>query len=297
MRSFGFLCIAVAALAILSCGGPQPGAARLAQVEALAKPSLPPWIASISPAGTSETLAQIRVIFAKPIAPVEALSNAGTAEVLRHVAIAPALRGHFALLTPRMIGFVADQALPVGTRVRITLQAGLRDVAGDTLDDDLAWTFETSPLTFTNLPTTKASDGGTMPPPTGLRPKLQVTANAAVDESSLAQHARLVGPNREPISVDAVLETPPTPYPGAGAEELFDPSLNTWIYDLRPTADLARGTDYSLEIDPGVEPRYGNLSTTQRFEGSLSTYAALEILPTPIASPASESRFASAAIP
>jgi hypothetical protein len=292
LRSFGFLCIAVASLAMLSCGGPSPNAAKLAPVGALATPALPPWIASISPAGTSETLAQIRVIFAKPVAPIEALSGAGTAEVLGHVAIAPALRGHFALLTPRMIGFVADQALPVGTRVRITLQAGLRDLAGDKLDNDLAWTFETSPLTFTNLPTTKASDDGTMPPPSGLRPKLQVTANAAVDESSLAQHVHLVGSNREPISVDAVLETQPTPYPGAGAEELFDPSLNAWVYDLRPTSDLARGTNYSLEIDPGVEPRYGNLATTQRFEGSLTTYAALEILPTPIASPASESRFA-----
>jgi uncharacterized protein YfaS (alpha-2-macroglobulin family) len=286
LRSLGFCTLAAAALAIVSCGGPATGGAKLAAVGALANPSLPPWIASISPTGNAETLAQIRVIFAKPVAPVEGLSGAGTAEVLRHVAIAPALRGHFTLLTPRMVGFVAEQALPIGTRVQVTLRSGLSDLAGDSLRDDLAWTFETSPLTFTDLPTTKASEDGTVSPPVDLRPKLQVTANAAVDESSLAEHVVLVGSNRERVPVNAVLETAPTPYPGAGAEERFDPSLNTWVYDLRPTTDLARGTSYALAIEPGVEPLYGNLPTTQRFDGSLSTYDALEILPTPTASPA-----------
>jgi uncharacterized protein YfaS (alpha-2-macroglobulin family) len=289
--SLGLLCAAVAAAALVSCGGPAANGGRPAPVAELAKPSLPPWIASISPAGTADNLAQIRIVFATPVTPVQALSGAGPSDVLSHVSIAPALRGHFTVLTPRMIGFVAEQALPIGTRVRITLAAGLRDLAGDALARDLSWTFETAPLSFTNLPQTQASVDEATPGPVGLTPKLQVTANAAVDESSLASHASLVG-GGDNVPVTATLETQPTPYPGTGAEERFDPSLSTWVYDVRPTRDLQRGTEYKLQIEPGVEPAYGNIVTAQRFTGALRTYGALSIVPTPSASPDSGGRFA-----
>jgi len=291
LRAFGLSCAAVVAAAIASCAPPERNAARLAPVEALAVPSLPPWIASISPTGKADSLAQIRVIFAKPVIAVQALSAAGSGEVLRHVSIAPQLRGHFTVLTPRMIGFVADQALPVGTRVRITLTAGLQDLNGDKLDDDLAWTFETDPLKFTNLPQVQGAEDEATPAPSSLAPKLQVTANAAVDSASLSAHASLTGGN-DRVGVSATLEAQPTPYPGTGAEALFNPALDTWVYDLQPSRVLHRGTTYALRIDPGVEPLYGNRASSDAFNGAIRTYAALAILPTPEPSPNSGSRFA-----
>ena len=140
------------AVGLSACANPAANAPKLIPIQALPKPTLPPWIASISPTGTADTLAQVRVIFGKPVTAVEALSGDGPRDVLSHVSIAPALRGHFTVLTPRMIGFVPDQALPIGTRVRITLAAGLHDLDGDRLDQDLAWTFETPALSFTNMP-------------------------------------------------------------------------------------------------------------------------------------------------
>ncbi len=111
-------------------------------------PSLPPWIVSISPTSKAQTLAQIRVIFAKPVAPVAgALRTPGRATSSSHVTHRADARGHFTVLTPRMIGFVADQALPIGTRVRVTLGAGLEAISPATRSRaDLAWTFETEPL-------------------------------------------------------------------------------------------------------------------------------------------------------
>ena len=283
MRSFGLFYGAVTAVAIASCAAPAPNAPKLAQVAALRTPSLPPWIASISPTQTADTLAQVRVIFAKPVTAVQALSGDGPRDVLGHVNIEPALRGHFTVLTPRMIGFVADQALPIGTRVRVTLTAGLRDLAGDTLDNDLSWTFETAPLSFSALPQLQAPEDEATPAPVGLRPTLQVT--------SLASHATLAG-GGDSVAMTVALEAQPTPYPGTNAQELFDPSLNTWVYDLRPNRDLRRGTTYALQVEPGVEPLYGNLATDQRFVGGVRTYGALGIVPTPRSSPDSQSRFA-----
>jgi uncharacterized protein YfaS (alpha-2-macroglobulin family) len=292
LRFLGLPCAILTAAAIASCGGPGPNLKQLTPVAALPQPSLPPWIGSISPTGKAQTLAQIRIIFTKPVAPVTALSGAGPRDVLSHVNIEPALQGHFTLLTPRMIGFVADQALPIGTRVQITLTEGLRDLDGEALQRDLSWTFETAPLQFTSLPQTTGADEESTPAPVGLRPALDVTANASIDASSLAARTALIA-GGEKVGVSATLKTQPTPYPGSNAEGLFDPSLDTWTYRVRPIRDLRRGTTYTLHIDAGVAPAYGNLPTSQSFDGGIRTYGALAIVPTPRPSPnGGESRFA-----
>ena len=292
VRAFYSLLVAVAIAALASCTGAGTNEPRLSAVAALPKPSLPPWIVSISPTHAAQSLAQIRVIFAKPVTPVEALSGEGPRAVLDRVSIEPQLAGHFVVLTPRMIGFVAERALPIGTRVRVTLAAGLRDLSGDTLQRDLAWTFETQALSFTSLPQLAAGDDEATPAPVDLRPKLQVTGNAAVDVASLAAHATIGGTDGSSFGMTAVLEATPSPDPGDNAQELYDPSLDVWVYDLRPARELRRGTTYHLAIAPGVEPLYGNLATSQRFLGAVRTYDALAIVPTPVPSPNGGGRFA-----
>ncbi len=289
------LAIAAALCAALlsACGTPQSAApARLAPVQAVPAPSLPPWILSVSPTGKAQALAQIRVIFKSPVTKVESLSGAGPADVLSHVTIEPALKGHFTVLTPRMIGFVAEQAIPVGTRVRVTLTAGLRDLAGDALASDLSWSFESDPLAFDGLPNLQGDGDGSTPAPSGKRPTIAITANAAVDAASLAEHATLSG-GGETVPLTAKLQAQPTPYPGSNAAELFDPSLNDWAYELVPQRDLRLATTYTLRLAPGIEPAYGNLPTTASFQGSLRTYGPLAIVPTPRPSPGSQtgSRF------
>lgn len=289
MRALYSLPPAIAIVALVACG--QPGPAKLEAVEPLAKPALPSWIASISPTKSAQNLAQIRVIFNKPVVPLEALSSAQTGDVLSHFSIAPQLAGHFTVLTPRMVGFVAERALPIGSRVRVTIGAGLKDTAGDTLGQDLAWTFSTDELAVSDMPHIKTPDSEETAAPVALDPAMSVTTNAAVDESSLAAHATLEG-GGEQVGVTVKIDATPTPYPGSNAQELFDPSLNSWTYTLHPSHPLQHATAYALKIAPGVEPAYGNVPTTQEFDGGIRTYGALAILPSPSASPDSNSRFA-----
>ncbi len=291
MRAVYSLLVVIAIVAVAACAGGSPKVPALAPVAALPKPALPPWILSISPTQRAQTLAQIRVIFRRPVTAVEALSGAGPREVLDHFQIEPQLGGRFVVLTPRMVGYVAQRALPIGTRVRITLTAGLHDLAGDALQHDLAWTFETDAVGLTDLPAVQSSDQESTLPPVSLAPKLQVTANAALDASSLAARTTLTG-GGDSVTVTAALEATPTPYPGDNAQELFDPSLDAWTYDLRPTRELRRGTTYALHVAPGVVPLYGNVPTTQAFTGAVRTYDMLAITPTPIPSPNSGGRFA-----
>ncbi|MDE2483295.1 MAG: Ig-like domain-containing protein [bacterium] len=282
-----------AACALAACSHASSTNVKLAPVSALARPTLPPWIASISPTARAQSLAQIRVIFAKPVAPVSSLEGNGPRAVLDHLRIDPALPGHFVLLTPKMIGFVAERALPVGARVRVTLTRGLRDLDGDALGADLAWTFETAPLAFSDLPDASPSPDDPTPPPVALRPHLLVTANAAVDAGSLAAHATLDA-GGAPVALDAALQPTPTPPPGTApdATTAFDPSQRSWVYVLTPRTTLAQGTLYHLTIAPGVEPAVGNVASARAFSGSVRTYDRLAVVPTASPSGDEGARFA-----
>lgn len=292
------LSFALVAFALAACSpnAPQsPGTVKLSPVDALPKPSLPPWIASISPTGRAQSLAQIRVIFAKPVAPVEALEGDGPKNVLSHMRIEPELKGRFVLLTPKMAGFVAEEALPVGARVRVTLTSGLSDLAGDALSSDLAWTFETAPLAFSDLPNVHVSPDQSTPSPAPLHPTISIASNALVDAATLAAHATLES-NGTSIPLKATLEPTPTP---AGsippdAQTAFGASDQTWTYDLEPERDLERATTYRLTIAPGVEPARGNVATATTFSGSVRTFDRLVVTPTATPGPsgASGSRFA-----
>ena len=55
----------------------------------------------------------------------------------------------------------------------------------------------------------------------------------------------------------------------------YDPSNNDWSYLLVPAAELTRGTQYDVEIAPGVRPRDGNLASDRTFTGTFRTFDAL----------------------
>lgn len=265
--------LAVAFLASCS-GGSNRG--TLPAVGALPVPKLPSWIAEIAPTKTAQSLSQIRVIFSKPVTTVGALEGDGPTAVLAHFAIEPNLPGAFVMLTPRMVGFVPERALPIGTRVRVTLSAGLRDLDGDALGNDLAWTFDTGVPTLKDLPKAERVD---------LAPRLQVRANAALDAASLGAHATLQSSDGNRVQLDAALKTQPTPFPGSGAQVAFDASRATWQYDLVPRSALQKNTVYRLIVAPGVAPAYGNLPSTKQFTGSERTYGSLAVAASPSPQP------------
>lgn len=286
-NAYRLLFFVLAASAAASCSpgpsGPAAPQEKLSAVSSLPKPSLPPWISSISPTANAQNLAQIRVIFAKPIAPLAALEGDGAKTVLAHFQLEPALKGRFVLLTPKMVGFVADEALPTATRVQVTMTQGLADLQGDRLTSDLAWTFETASLQLSALPSP-----GDQATPAPLHPTIAIGSNTALDEASLASHAT-VSANGSTIAMTAKLEPTPTPpsWMPPNATQQFDASKQGYTYDLTPQQDLKRATHYVLKIAAGVEPARGNVSTTRSYQGSFDTYDPLAVQPTPSPGPTS----------
>lgn len=263
MRS-GFSPAAIALLAALcACGKPGTQPAALARVAAEPSPEIPPWILEAAPRGVVPERAQIRVIFSDPLLPAGELGSPQERSVLDRFHIAPALPGAFVVLTPRMVGFQADAALPAATRVRVTLSAGLRDLKNHVLQRDLSWTFTTQPLVLAT------PDGERPGQAVSLTPLVHVASNAEIDPASLAGHAQFVGsPGSVPAS--AVLESP-------------GPQPAQFVYDLSPQRPLQRAAHYTLRIAPGVVPVRGNLPSDAALDVDLTTFSPLEfatVLPT-----------------
>lgn len=248
----------------------------LPQVAPLPKPQIPDWIEQISPTEAVEPLAQIRIRFKDPVIPLESLDSPAQQEKLNLFQIQPALPGRFRFLTPRMVGFQADEPLPKATRIQVTIKAGLADLNNHRLTQDLAWTFTTEPLEI-NLPETNSSSGYL-----DTKPNLVITANVELDLNSLANHARLISEsNQEKISLKAEQPTAEnqTRYPILIANSSTDPfSLinRRWLYHLIPQKELQKNTRYRLELSPGIRPIRGNLVSDKAFTSQVATYAPLK---------------------
>lgn len=255
--------------------GPEP----LPAVSPLPLPELPDWIEEISPTGEAEPLNQIRIRFKHPLIPVESLGSDGQRSLLQSFEIMPPLPGRFRFLTPRMVGFQADKALPLATRIRVTLKAGLADLENHRLDRDLAWTFHTEEIQLTNLPgKTLATERRyrDRDEPIDLKPTLEFTSNVELNLDSLKDRIQLTPQGSEKQVPLAVALAEDLSSEDNRPRSEFDPSTRNWIYTIAPRKPLDKATDYRLEFTPGILPARGNLPSEMPFSSQLETYSPLK---------------------
>lgn len=260
-------------LGISGCNlfGISPGREKLPAVSPLTPPKLPDWIEQISPIGDTKPLNQIRIRFKEALIPVESLDSPEQQKLLQKFELWPPLPGQFRFLTPRMVGFQADKALPKATRFQVTLKAGLADLTNHRLDKDLAWTFNTEPIKLTNLPGVNPIEK-TDAEPIDLQQKLQFNSNVELDLASVQDHLRLTPEgNNNSIRFQVELAKEET-LENKDPLEKFDPSTRNWIYNLIPQPNLEKATRYRLEFSPGILPAYGNIPTDKQFASKLTTY-------------------------
>lgn len=272
--SIGTFLMLFLVVSLVACGGVAKisGPPPLPAVESLPNPSLPDWIEQISPLGQAEPLAQVRILFKEALIPIERLDSPNQQDLLKKFEIIPPIAGQFRFLTPRMVGFQAEEALPKATRFRVTLKTGLGDLKNHRLDRDLIWTFNTEPIKFTNLPGINQEQ--TEASPIDLKPVLTANANVELDLNSLQEHVQLIPRQGKPIAVKAALKQ--NDADEISPQEQFDPSTRVWTYTLTPQKQLSKATPYRLEFQPGIRPQRGNLATASPIATSVSTYAPLK---------------------
>ncbi|MDZ8240249.1 MAG: alpha-2-macroglobulin [Nostoc sp. ChiQUE01a] len=248
---------------------------QLPTVSPLTPPKLPDWIEQISPIGEAKPLNQIRIRFKEALIPVENLDSPEQQKLLQKFAIWPPLPGEFRFLTPRMVGFQAQKALPKATRLQVTLKSGLTDLKNHRLDKDLAWTFNTESINLTNLPGVNPIEKADAEP-IDLQEKLQFTSNVELDLNSVQEHLQLIPEGKnQGVRFKTELNKEEKPPEDEEPLEKFDPSARNWIYNLTPQQNLEKATRYRLVFSPGILPAYGNLSTEKEFASKLATYSPL----------------------
>ncbi|MGL5033042.1 MAG: Ig-like domain-containing protein, partial [Microcystaceae cyanobacterium] len=248
-------------------------------VEALPAPQLPAWIEQVSPLGDSvEPRSQILVRFKEPLIPLEALDSPQQRSLLDKLEIKPSLPGQFRFLTPQMIGFQSDKALPKATRLQITLKSGLQDLKQHRLDQDIAWTFSTENIQLKDLPGVVEGDKST-PEIIKLNPTLSFQSNVELDLDSLRTQTKLIPEGKTEttaLKIDRKLPaTENNTNNNQNAQAEFDPSQPSWKYSLQPRFDLEKGTNYRLEIGKGLRPAQGNLATLNPISTTVKTYGDL----------------------
>ena len=265
-----FLLVLILFFAMTGCGVAkiQPGQEPVPFFAPLPSPQLPDWIEQISPTGEAKTLAQIRIRFKEPLIPVERIDTPGQKSLLKKFAILPPIPGEFRFLTPRMVGFQADRAIPKATRIKVTLKAGLADLNNHRLEEDLAWTFNTEPIKLTNLPEKNK--------PVDINPILEFTSNVELDLASIKENLTLIPEGKEeglPLQVTLKPEgdSPEYQFP----QKKFPRSSRNWTYAIKPSPTLSQATRYSLEFAPGLRPSRGNLASEKSFTAAVVTYAPL----------------------
>ena len=233
----------------------------------------PPWITELSPTKEAAVGAQIRIRFANDVVPVEMLEAPDREAALAKVEIAPKIPGHFVFVTPRMIVFSAEAAVPTASRIVVTLRAGLADLKGNSLDHDLAYTFTTKAPVITISTSANA-------PPQGARPRIDVQSNVPLDEKSLAAHATLQA--KDGTSIPLAIASAPPASASASANATATPESSTSFdsddstsYTLVADRDVPLASSYVATIAAGVTPRYGNLATTDKQTQDVRTYGPL----------------------
>ena len=249
----------------------------LPAVAPLTPPKLPDWIEQVSPSGEAQPLNQIRIRFKEPLIPVESLDSPQQQRLLQLIEILPPLPGQFRFLTPRMVGFQADKALPKATRFKVTLKSGLADLKNHRLEQDLAWTFNTERIKLSNLPTTTTEDADTQP--IDLNPTLKFTSNLELNLDSLQKHLQLT-PERsqanKSVPLKVALEKEEEKAQSEQPQEKFDPSARNWNYTITPQQTLEKATRYRWEFTPGLRPERGNLPSETAVVSQVATYSPLK---------------------
>jgi hypothetical protein len=273
---FLFLFVIGFLLAVAGCNivAIRPGGEPLPSVDVLPPPQLPDWIESVTPLGEAQPRSQILIRFKEPLIPLESLDSDDRSNLLNKFEIIPPLPGQFRFLTPRMVGFQFEKALPKATRVRVTLKAGLQDLSKHELAEDLAWTFNTEKIKITDLPNPqKEGEAESESEPIDINPTLNFTSNVELDLDSVQENLKLIADGKDAFV--GVKVTPKEDEETASAETEFDPSQRNWSYIVKPEKTLAKDTKYRLEFSPGLHPANGNLLSEAKFIGRVSTYSQL----------------------
>ncbi|MGE0100904.1 MAG: alpha-2-macroglobulin family protein [Blastocatellales bacterium] len=188
------------------------------------------------------------------------------------VRLTPEPSGRWRWIGTTTLIFEPDRQFPMATRYRVEVPAGIKSVLGNELSEAMSWEFVTTPPRLVNgLP-----DGQSVT----RDPVLYLEFDQRIDAAALASRIRLRSGDREwairqatreEIEADKVIaEVVKTASPGRWIALRLDRQTGN--------AALPTGTNFTVEIAPGLPSAEGPLSTTETQLYSFKTHSPLELV-------------------
>ncbi len=172
--------------------------------------------------------AGITVVFNRPVVPLQA-----TGALPNPLALDPVVPGKGEWIDTGIYVFRADKGLPGGVRIAAKIASGLTDVSGIPLASDYSWSFVTS------LPRLVSVDPAGDAQRVGLKSKVILTFNQAMDPASAERSFSLIAGSGSPV---------------AGAFH-WDPTQKGMTFE--PRSPLEYATGYVVQLDSGARSANG----------------------------------------
>ncbi len=280
----------VAILASRHYNGPLQGTATpilehaptpLAAVESLPEPTLPSFIDSITPRANTTVAAngQISIVFRHPLVPLGRIDQVETLTALKYFSVTSGVEGKFRLANPNLVVFEPTETLPAAARLEVTIKKGLKDLAGNTISEDIRWTFDVDPLQIWIY----------APETAPLNPKIDIRSNVPVQLEDLKKALHITsGQTKVPAFSIEVSEEQRYKLRRSSLQssnrlvallkkEENDPTQAGHTHFIATfSAPLQKATPYNIVVAKELMPAYGNLALAEAASKDFSTFYPLQ---------------------
>jgi uncharacterized protein YfaS (alpha-2-macroglobulin family) len=229
----------------------------------------PVQVLRFAPEGDVPLAPFISVTFNQPMVPLGTLSDLAEKDV--PVKVEPSLPGTWRWLGTRTLTFQSDSELfdhlPMATEYHVTIPAGTKSASGQTLAEEVAWTFKTPPPTV--VTTYPYSDT-----PQPLKPLFFISFDQRIDPAAVLEKIQVTAGSEQVSLVLATQEeidadTQVSQF-AKNAEE------GRWLA-FRATEAFKPATNISVNIPDGTPSAEGPLTTIAAQSFGFNTYFPLEI--------------------
>ncbi|MCA1900157.1 MAG: Ig-like domain-containing protein, partial [Chloroflexi bacterium] len=229
----------------------------------------PVQVLRFAPQGDVPLAPFISVTFNQPMVPLGTLGDLADIDV--PVKVEPSLPGTWRWLGTRTLTFQSDSKLfdrlPMATEYRVTIPAGTKSASGQTLAEEVAWTFKTPPPTV--VTTYPYSDT-----PQPLKPLFFVSFDQRIDPAAVLEKIQVTAGSEQ---VSLVLATQEEIDADKQVSQLAKNAEEGRWLAFRATQPFKPATSVSVIIPEGTPSAEGPLTTMAAQSFGFSTYYPLEI--------------------
>lgn len=222
-------------------------------------------IERFSPEGEVPLAPSVSLTFSEPMIAITSAAKLSGAEIPAR--ISPEPEGAWAWLGTRTLVFHPEKRLPMATEFTVTVPAGTKAMSGQTLDEDLEWSFTTPPPTLKRwLP-----KGSSAP----LEPVIFAEFDQAIDPEAMLRNIELVAGEEDIVVRLATKEE--IDADGDVHRAVERAVAGRWLA-LRPTRELPGKTRVKVRIAVGAQGTEGPLATAESQAFDFETFGPLELL-------------------